>query len=101
MRAYQVNKLVDSDLGGDFRVSGEVERAWGTGTRSFQDMEVDHGGFHARMFVKDGRSRILGWGVITSACDHGTEDTFRWTVKWMSKEIRDIHPKYLPNPPLT
>jgi len=54
-----------------------------------------------RVFVKDGRSRILGWGVITSACDHGTEDTFRWTVKWMSKEIRDIHPKYLPNPPLT
>ena len=46
-RACQVNKLADSDFACDFRGLGEIERTWRTGPRSFQDVEVDHGGFHA------------------------------------------------------
>ncbi len=34
---------------GEALISGEVQRACATGTRSFQGVEVDHGSFHAGM----------------------------------------------------
>lgn len=56
-----------------------------------------------RVFVKEGRSRILGWGVITSDYRFEAEEEYehRRSVKWMSKEIRDVSSKSLPNKSLT
>lgn len=56
-----------------------------------------------RVFVKEGRGRLLGWGIIQSdyRFESGKEYEHRRTVQWMSKEIREVPPKSLPMKSLT
>jgi len=55
------------------------------------------------VFVKEGRSRILGWGIVTSGYRFvaGEEYRHRRSVEWMSQELREVPPKSLPNKALT
>lgn len=50
-----------------------------------------------RVFVKQGRSRLMGWGIVTSAYRFEAEGGYphRRSVKWVSAEVRDLPPYWL------
>lgn len=55
------------------------------------------------VFVKQGRSRLMGWGVISSPYRFEPEVHYphRRSVNWMSKELRDVAANSMPTKTLT
>jgi hypothetical protein len=47
-----------------------------------------------RVFVKQGRSRLMGWGIVSSAYRYeaGADYPHRRSVTWVSQEVRDLPP---------
>lgn len=50
-----------------------------------------------RVFVKQGRSRLVGWGIVESAYRYEADEDYphRRSVKWVSHEVRALPPPAL------